>query len=117
SHRFGDLLYLWHRCGFVELARDARGHSVRRLSGLRILGGDVLRPYTQRMDDRASRALTPLSFRRYVRLFFAALVGFLVTLLVTVLLLLQSFEERAENAVRHNWESAADYAASDIASS
>jgi signal transduction histidine kinase len=58
--------------------------------------------------------LTPLSFRRDVRLFLAVLVGFLVVLLAAVLLLMQSFEADAEDAIRTNWNRAADFIAAEI---
>jgi signal transduction histidine kinase len=58
--------------------------------------------------------LTPLSFRRDVRLFLALLVGFLVLLVATVVLLLQAFEADAEDAVRTNWQRAAEFAAAEI---
>ncbi|HEX3583692.1 MAG TPA: ATP-binding protein [Thermoanaerobaculia bacterium] len=58
--------------------------------------------------------MTPLSFRRDVRLFLALLVGFLVLLVATVVLLLQAFEADAEDAVRTNWQRAAEFAAAEI---
>ncbi|HEX7190671.1 MAG TPA: ATP-binding protein [Thermoanaerobaculia bacterium] len=67
------------------------------------------------MAARLRGPLTPLSFRRDVRLFLALLVGFLVLLVATVVLLLQSFEADAEDALRTNWQRAAEFAAAEIA--
>lgn len=49
-----------------------------------------------------------------MRLFLALLVGFLVLLVATVVLLLQSFEADAEDALRTNWQRAAEFAAAEI---
>lgn len=67
------------------------------------------------MADRdVRRALTPLGFRRDVRLFLALLVGFLSLLLVTVLLVAYKYEGDAESATRVQWERAADSAAGEL---
>ena len=55
------------------------------------------------MLPRASPALTRISFRRDVRLFFGSLVGFLSVLIVILVLLLQSFLEHTRDATRQNW--------------
>lgn len=54
--------------------------------------------------------LTRLGFRRDVRLFFGALVIFFAFLIVLLLLLLQSFLGHARDAVRANWDDAAQVA-------
>ncbi|HEY4641322.1 MAG TPA: ATP-binding protein [Thermoanaerobaculia bacterium] len=54
--------------------------------------------------------LTRVSFRRDVRLFLASLVGFLIILLSGVLVLLQRFEQEAEQSIRSNWAHSADLA-------
>lgn len=50
-------------------------------------------------------------------MFLALLVGFLILLLVTVLLMMQSFELDAEESVRTNWERVADFIAADASES
>lgn len=55
------------------------------------------------MVSGASAALTKISFRRDVRLFFGALVGFLAFLIIFQLLLLQSFLSQARQATWDNW--------------
>ena len=55
------------------------------------------------MVSGASPALTKISFRRDVRLFFGALVGFLAFLIILLLLLLQNFLNHAREATWANW--------------
>lgn len=55
------------------------------------------------MVSGASPALTKIGFRRDVRLFFGALVGFLAFLIIFQLLLLQSFLGQARQATWDNW--------------
>lgn len=49
-----------------------------------------------------------IGFRRDIQWFLSALVGFLVIVSLILLLLLQSFAQRAEDATRANWETIAD---------
>jgi signal transduction histidine kinase len=55
------------------------------------------------MVSGATPALTKISFRRDVRLFFGALVGFLAFLIIFELLLLQNFLGRTRQATWDNW--------------
>lgn len=55
------------------------------------------------MVSGASPALTKISFRRDVRLFFGALVGLLAFLIIFQLLLLQNFMSHAREATTENW--------------
>ena len=55
------------------------------------------------MVSGAPAALTKISFRRDVRLFLTALVGFLVLLIVLLLLLLQTSLQRTRDVIRANW--------------
>lgn len=57
------------------------------------------------MVSGASPALTKISFRRDVRLFFGALVGFLAFLIIFQLLLLQNFMSQTRQATWENWTS------------
>ncbi|HEX2122496.1 MAG TPA: hypothetical protein VHL59_12715, partial [Thermoanaerobaculia bacterium] len=66
------------------------------------------------MAATSARGLTKLSFRRDVRLFLGALVGFLAVLVVLLLLLLQSFLSHTRDAVRQRWENAARLAVADF---
>jgi PAS domain S-box-containing protein len=58
--------------------------------------------------SRAAPALTTLSFRRDVRLFLGALVGFFALLIVVLVVLLESFVAQAELAQRARWNAVAD---------
>ncbi|MEA2489790.1 MAG: hypothetical protein QOH21_1582, partial [Acidobacteriota bacterium] len=55
--------------------------------------------------------LTKLSFRRDVRIFLIALVGFLVVLNVVLLLVLQQFSHLAQQHVLEHWNAVADIGA------
>jgi signal transduction histidine kinase len=57
------------------------------------------------MVSGASPALTKISFRRDVRLFFGALVGFLAFLIIFQLLLLQNFLSHTREATWDSWSS------------
>src|SRR3954468_4479868 len=108
----------------IDHRRDRRGaaraakqrafsarHSVRRLPRHRHIGRALFWPYTVRMVAASVRPqLTRVSFRRDVRLFLASLVGFLIILLSGVLVLLQRFEQEAEQSIRSNWAHSADLA-------
>lgn len=52
----------------------------------------------------ATRPLTTVGFRRDIKFFLAALVGFLAVVIVFLLLVLQTFVARAESEVRDRWE-------------
>jgi signal transduction histidine kinase len=67
------------------------------------------------VDETAPRRLTKLSFRRDVRLFLGALVGFLGILIVLLLLFLRSYLEHTTDAIAAERETIANVAASDIA--
>lgn len=58
--------------------------------------------------------LTPLGFRRDVRLFLVVLVGFLSLMLVSALLLTRSYEAETEEATRVQWQRAADSVAEEL---
>ncbi|HXG57550.1 MAG TPA: ATP-binding protein [Thermoanaerobaculia bacterium] len=60
------------------------------------------------MVPRASAALTRISFRRDVRLFLGALVGYFALLVLFLLLLLQSFTIRTRTALLEQWNAIAD---------
>jgi signal transduction histidine kinase len=62
------------------------------------------------MVSVAPRGLSQIPFRRDVKLFLGALVGFLIVLLLILLLLLQSFALKADALVRSDWDSLADAA-------
>src|SRR5688572_20948441 len=96
------------RGGSQQLAWNAGAHPLRRVSRTGQFGRAFLRPYTLDMVFGASAALTRLGFRRDVRLFLGALVGFLVVLILLLLLLLQTFMRIAEDAVIESWQSVAD---------
>lgn len=66
------------------------------------------------MVSGASAALTKISFRRDVRLFFGALVGFLAFLIVFLLLLLQNFLGQTREATSENWNNVARMTTEDI---
>ncbi|HEX9161144.1 MAG TPA: ATP-binding protein [Thermoanaerobaculia bacterium] len=66
------------------------------------------------MVSGASPALTTISFRRDVRLFFGALVGFLAVLIILLLLLLQSFMSHAREATWQNWSNIVAMTVDDI---
>ncbi len=66
------------------------------------------------MVPGASPALTKISFRRDVRLFFGALVGFLAFLIIFQLLLLQSFLSQARQATWDNWSNIVRMTVDDI---
>jgi signal transduction histidine kinase len=57
---------------------------------------------------RAVAPLTKLSFRRDVRIFLTALVGFLAILNVVLLLVLQQFSQLAQRHVLEHWNAVAD---------
>ncbi|MEO8218705.1 MAG: ATP-binding protein, partial [Acidobacteriota bacterium] len=61
----------------------------------------------------ASR-LTPIGFRRDIKLFLAALVGFLVVIILTLLLLLQSMTATAIEQTRARWTGASDVVADSL---
>ncbi|MFP5246169.1 MAG: hypothetical protein ACLGH0_05700, partial [Thermoanaerobaculia bacterium] len=61
-----------------------------------------------------SRPLTKIGFRRDVRLFLGALVGFLALLIVLLLFLLQGFLEHTEEALWDGWNGVAAIAASEL---
>ena len=67
------------------------------------------------MDETAPRRLTKLSFRRDVRLFLGALVGFLGILIVLLLLFLRSFLDHTLTAIADERQTIANVAAGDIA--
>ncbi|HEX6083089.1 MAG TPA: ATP-binding protein [Thermoanaerobaculia bacterium] len=67
------------------------------------------------MDETAPRRLTKLSFRRDVRLFLGALVGFLGILIVLLLLFLRSFLEHTTDSIAAERETIANVAAGDLA--
>ncbi|MHB0969310.1 MAG: two-component system sensor histidine kinase NtrB [Thermoanaerobaculia bacterium] len=52
----------------------------------------------------ASRGLTTVGFRRDIKFFLAALVGFLAAVIVVLLVVLQTFAARAETEVRNRWD-------------
>ena len=56
----------------------------------------------------ASPRLTPIGFRRDIKLFLAALVGFLVVIILTLLLLLLNMTGAAVEKTRNSWAAAAD---------
>lgn len=58
-------------------------------------------------QPRSVRRLNQLSFRRDVRLFFGALVGFLTCLIVLLLILLQTYVAQLRSAATVRWEQAA----------
>lgn len=58
-------------------------------------------------SNSSPRRLTRLSFRRDVRLFFGALVGFLTCLIVLLLILLQSYLNDVRAVTTARWQSAA----------
>jgi signal transduction histidine kinase len=66
------------------------------------------------VDETAPRRLTKLSFRRDVRLFLGALVGFLGILIVLLLLFLRSFLEHTTDAIAEERQTVANVAASGI---
>jgi signal transduction histidine kinase len=67
------------------------------------------------VDETAPRRLTKLSFRRDVRLFLGALVGFLGILIVLLLLFLRSFLQHTTDAIADERQTIANVAAADIA--
>jgi len=66
------------------------------------------------MVSGASPALTTISFRRDVRLFFGALVGFLAFLIFFQLLLLQNFLSHARETTWENWSNTVRMSIDDI---
>lgn len=66
------------------------------------------------MVSGASPALTKISFRRDVRLFFGALVGFLAFLIIFLLLLLQNFLGQVREATAENWSNIVRMTTEDI---
>lgn len=66
------------------------------------------------MVSGASPALTKISFRRDVRLFFGALVGFLAFLIIFQLLLLQNFLSHTREAMWENWSNVVRVTTGDI---
>ena len=56
----------------------------------------------------ASPRLTPIGFRRDIKLFLAALVGFLVVIILTLLVLLLNMTGAAVEKTRNSWAAAAD---------
>jgi signal transduction histidine kinase len=69
------------------------------------------------MVSIGSPALTKISFRRDVRLFFGSLVGFLSVLIILLLLLLQSFLDHAREATWERWSNIVALSINDIARS
>ena len=69
------------------------------------------------MDETTGRRLTKLSFRRDVRLFLGALVGFLATLVILLLLFLWSFLEHTGDAIDDQRQTIANVAAAEITAS
>jgi signal transduction histidine kinase len=67
------------------------------------------------VDETASRGLTKVSFRRDVRVFLGALVGFLGVLVVLLLLFLRSFLEHTTDAIADERQTIANMAASEVA--
>ena len=67
------------------------------------------------VDETAPRRLTKLSFRRDVRLFFGALVGFLGLLIILLLLFLRSFLQHTTDAIEDHRQTIANVAAADLA--
>jgi signal transduction histidine kinase len=67
------------------------------------------------VDDTAPRRLTKLGFRRDVRLFLGALVGFLGILIVLLLLFLRSYLEHTTDSIAAERQTIANVAAGDIA--
>jgi signal transduction histidine kinase len=67
------------------------------------------------VDELAPRRLTKLSFRRDVRLFLGALVGFLGILIVLLLLFLRSFLDHTLTAIADERQTIANVAAAEIA--
>lgn len=68
------------------------------------------------MVHNAAGPLTRISFRRDVRVFLIALVGFLGLLICALLLVMQGFGEDAQANVIRRWNAVADAGAADIAS-
>ena len=68
------------------------------------------------MVSGTAPALTKLSFRRDVRLFLGALVGFLALLVVLLLFMLRSFLLHTEEAIVGGWNSVAAIAADEVSS-
>jgi PAS domain S-box-containing protein len=66
------------------------------------------------MVSGAPAPLRKLSFRRDVRLFLSALVGFLVVLILILVALLQNFAGQSDGLIREQWKRTADAAADDI---
>lgn len=68
------------------------------------------------MVSRAAPALTKIGFRRDVRYFLAALVGFLVVLILALAIVLELTVSRIELASRDRWNAEADAIAARLAS-
>jgi signal transduction histidine kinase len=64
--------------------------------------------------ESVRRRLTPLSFRRDVRLFLALLVGFLIVVILVLLFVMLDFVQLTREAIRTNWETTADVVAAHI---
>lgn len=58
----------------------------------------------------ATRRLTPVGFRRDIKFFLACLVGFLVFIILTLLVLLQTVTQRATERTLEQWRFASDVA-------
>lgn len=63
------------------------------------------------MASITSRRLTPVGFRRDIKFFLACLVGFLVFIILTLLVLLQSVTQRATEQKLEQWRFASNVAA------
>ena len=66
------------------------------------------------MVSGAPGALTKIGFRRDVRLFFGALVGFLTFLILLLLILLQGFLNHARDTTSANWSNAVQATSNEI---
>lgn len=67
------------------------------------------------MTNPSRRALTKIGFRRDVRIFLIALVGFLALLMMILLLVMQQFSQLAQQSMIQQWNAVADAGADQLA--